>query len=192
LNPPNQNLPPPLLIPPLSIETYILAGGRSSRMGRDKSRLPLGTGVMIDYVAAAAEQAGLPCRVIDRDLVPGLGPLGGVLTALESSRCESVLFMACDMPFVTPGHLQGMASEMTRENAIFSSVGGRVGFPFALRRTLLELVRARVTEGKRSLRDLAEDSGAKQWEIPEERHLEFCNINTVEDWQRAHQQMKAG
>src|SRR5262245_53027899 len=61
----------------------ILAGGRSSRMGRDKSRLRVGRRTMLTHAKQAAQALGLPVRVIRRDIVPRCGPLGGVLTALK-------------------------------------------------------------------------------------------------------------
>ena len=53
------------------------------------------------HVRAAARASGLPVRVIRRDCVERCGPLGGVLTALMSTRREAVVFLSCDMPFFT-------------------------------------------------------------------------------------------
>src|SRR2546430_17716334 len=83
-----------------SIEICLLAGGQSRRMGRDKSRLKLGRRTLLGHIRAEAKTLGLPVRVIRRDLVPRCGPLGGIYTALKSTRADGVLFLACDMPFV--------------------------------------------------------------------------------------------
>ena len=84
------------------LEVCILAGGLSSRMGRDKARLRLNGRTLLAQVRDAAQTLGCPVRVIRRDLVTRCGPLGGVFTALKTSRAEAVLFLACDMPFVSP------------------------------------------------------------------------------------------
>src|SRR5690349_13843512 len=98
----------------------ILAGGRASRFGgRDKGALLVDGRPILDrqiaelaavvgldrvLVVGVAPRAGV--RVVD-DLVPGLGPLGGIHTALtlatepKDAAADAVFVAACDMPFVT-------------------------------------------------------------------------------------------
>src|SRR5579863_10550524 len=79
-----------------SCSGYVLAGGRSTRMGRDKALLPLGDSTLLDHVAHCVRQAagnvtiiGPPDRYaglgypVAADLVNDSGPLGGVYTALS-------------------------------------------------------------------------------------------------------------
>ena len=82
-------------------EISILAGGSSSRMGRNKASLRLGRRTLLGHVRACARNSGLPHRVIRRDLLPGCGPLGGVYTALATSRAQIIVFLSCDMPFIS-------------------------------------------------------------------------------------------
>ncbi|MEO8427284.1 MAG: NTP transferase domain-containing protein, partial [Verrucomicrobiota bacterium] len=91
---------------PFTCEIAILAGGRSSRMGRDKSRLRLGKRTLLGQVRATAERLRLPVRIIRQDLVPRCGPLGGIYTALKTSRKQVILFLPCDTPFVSLGLLE--------------------------------------------------------------------------------------
>ena len=49
-------------MPALNCEIFILAGGLSSRMGRDKSRICLGRRTMLGHVRAVATQLQLPVR----------------------------------------------------------------------------------------------------------------------------------
>src|SRR5258706_6638023 len=86
----------------LTFEVCILAGGLSRRMGTDKARLRLGSRTMLQHVQAAAKATGLPVRVISKDLIPNCGPLGGLYTALKTTKHDAILALACDMPFVTP------------------------------------------------------------------------------------------
>jgi molybdopterin-guanine dinucleotide biosynthesis protein A len=83
-------------------------------MGRDKARLRLGQRTMLGRIRVAARATGLPVRVIRRDAVPRCGPLGGIYTALQSTRAEAVLFLACDMPFVTPELIQWVSEQSNR------------------------------------------------------------------------------
>ena len=82
-------------------ECVILAGGGSTRMGRAKAGLRLGRCTLLGHARALAAELGLPCRVQTQDDTPGQGPLGGVATALRRAQVERVLFLGCDMPFLT-------------------------------------------------------------------------------------------
>ena len=93
----------------------VVAGGRSSRMGRDKASLVLAgesllaravralSGVCSSVVVSgsvAATALGLPVLA---DAVPGLGPLGGIVTVLRFAKQEGaawVMFLPVDMPLL--------------------------------------------------------------------------------------------
>jgi molybdenum cofactor guanylyltransferase len=97
------------------IAGFILAGGGSSRMGRDKALLELDgvplvmrTAKLVESVSGApAAIIGAPdvygslgFRVIGDDF-PGTGPLGGLATALRASSAAWNLIVACDLPYLT-------------------------------------------------------------------------------------------
>src|SRR5437879_712927 len=46
--------------------------------------------------------------------VPRCGPLGGIYTALQTTRAQVILFLACDMPFITTELMQTMAAAFNR------------------------------------------------------------------------------
>src|SRR5262245_55147824 len=107
-----------------AVRGFIQAGGRSSRMGQDKSWLEVEGRRLIERVLAAAEPVvedlsviinaanpratdyrlladGWNARLI-HDLQDHRGPLGGIQTALRScAPGESALILACDLPFLT-------------------------------------------------------------------------------------------
>ena len=94
----------------------VLAGGESRRMGRDKAllerngRTQLSRSISLlerhvdrTFVSARPDQANEPERrryqqVIDR--YSGIGPVAGVLSALEQQQDVSWLVLACDLPNV--------------------------------------------------------------------------------------------
>lgn len=91
----------------------ILCGGASSRMGAPKPLVAWHGTAMARLVATALSGAGCdPVRCIGGDatelaplgldvvpdLMPGEGPLGGVLTALRSSSRDAVVVVSCDLP----------------------------------------------------------------------------------------------
>lgn len=121
------------------VRGYVLAGGRSARMGSDKGDLRLG-GVtlleiavgklrrMCEEVAVVGRRDAVPSgmRVIP-DLRPGCGPLGGIETALRDAGESWAMFLPVDMPFVPVDLLEGMATEWVRSEArvCFAVVDGR-------------------------------------------------------------------
>src|SRR5213593_339204 len=93
------------------VEICILAGGLSTRMGRDKARVRLGGRTLLGHVRANAMQSGLPVRVLRKDLIARCGPLGGIYSALRTTRRAAVLFLACDMPFVSAALLRSLVQK---------------------------------------------------------------------------------
>jgi molybdopterin-guanine dinucleotide biosynthesis protein A len=168
------------------IAISILAGGRSARMGRDKSRVRLGGRSLLGHVRAAAEATGWPVRVIRRDAVPRCGPLGGIYTALQSSGSGAELFLACDMPFVSPGLLADLADRLGPKcTAVFAAADGRAGFPFLLRTAVLPVVEKQIQSQQFSLQSLAGVLGAVLFRVPKDRTPELWNINTPAEWRKA-------
>jgi len=94
---------------------FVLAGGASSRMGRNKALLKSGNRTMIEIVVSAVREAAGSVTVIGPpeiysplgfpvfpDLKAGAGPLAGIETALTRTEAAWNLIVACDMPRVTP------------------------------------------------------------------------------------------
>jgi molybdopterin-guanine dinucleotide biosynthesis protein A len=97
-----------------NIEGFILAGGLSSRMGEDKSRLRLGG---LSFVERAAGALGSVARSVSivgsrpgagghglrvvRDVHEGLGALSGLHAALVACEARWAAVVSCDLPFVT-------------------------------------------------------------------------------------------
>lgn len=155
-------------------------------MGRDKSRLRLGHRTLPGHIRAEARKLGLPVRVLRRDAVPRCGPLGGVYTALQSARAETVMFLACDMPFVTAPLLRVVLRRFGRRHgALFVSSAGHVGFPFVLRRDALAAVTGQIGQEKFSLHELARALKARKMRVPPRWRPQLRNVNTPAAWRRA-------
>ena len=98
----------------LEVTGFVTAGGRSSRMGRDKAWLELGERRLIERVVDALRpvtasvsiialgeeyrRLGLP---VFADENTGVGPLEAIRTALANSPTAWVALVGCDLPFVT-------------------------------------------------------------------------------------------
>jgi molybdopterin-guanine dinucleotide biosynthesis protein A len=170
------------------VEICILTGGLSSRMGRKKSRLRLGRRTLLSHIRTTARKTDSPVRIIRRDLVPYCGPLGGVYTALTTTRANAVLFLSCDMPFVSNDLLWRIIESFERNGkAMFMVERSRTGFPFLLPRTALPAVQRHLATRRLSLRALARGLRARKLKLPANQRLESFNINTPEDFEIAKQ-----
>jgi molybdenum cofactor guanylyltransferase len=112
-----------------AVGAFILAGGKSSRMGRPKALLPFAGKPLVAHVAGLAkfvadtpiivglvEQcSGLGFRAI-ADERPRTGPLGGIFTALRATEREWNLILGCDLPFLTREWLEFLVSR-TRDSS---------------------------------------------------------------------------
>ena len=170
----------------LACEVCILAGGASSRMGRNKAALRLGGRTLLGHVRAVAKKLGLPVRVIRRDLIPGCGPLGGIHTALTTSRAAGSLFLSCDMPFVSVALLNRVLRRFNAgTQALFVREERGVGFPFLLKRDCLPVVKRQLEQKQFSLQGLARALHAKTLRTARGQAQELFNVNTPDDWQQA-------
>jgi len=113
------------------ISAYILAGGKSSRFGENKALYDYeGTPLVqrvVETVRSVIPSAGIIANQpelytflglpIHTDIIPGLGPLGGIYTALSYSSTRYVFMAACDMPDIAPKVIEYMIS-ITGDNDV--------------------------------------------------------------------------
>ena len=104
------------------ISAFILAGGKSTRMGTDKAFVSLNGRTLLARTLDAARSltanisiVGDPAkysafgRVVE-DLFPDCGPLGGIHSALRSSTTDLNVILAVDTPFVSLALMQFLVS----------------------------------------------------------------------------------
>ncbi len=187
------------------LEICILAGGLSTRMGRDKTRMKIEGVTMLARIRAVAMNADIRLtgyanakkgelqprvRVLRQDSVPRCGPLGGLITALRTTGAQGVLFLACDMPLVTPLLLRRLfRASADGKCATFTAHGERVGFPLLLPVTDLAAVEAQLSAGEFSLQALAEKLNTRRLLVPA-RSEELWNVNTPEDVKRLEEALR--
>ncbi len=161
-------------------------------MGRDKARVRLGARSLLTHVRTTAETLGLPIRVIRKDIVPPCGPLSGIYTGLQSTRAEAVLFLACDMPFVTEAILHRIIRHFRpRDRGCFATVNGRAGFPFIIRSEDAEIIAAEIQAGRWSLQQLVGTLKARPVVIAARDHATLDNLNTRDELLAARKQRRA-
>jgi molybdopterin-guanine dinucleotide biosynthesis protein A len=157
------------------IGVIVLAGGRSSRFGRDKLAEPLDGRPLLHHaidavrpiaaeiivVAAPGASPALPPDVtLVHDPVAYEGPLAGLLAGLAAARSPTVLVVGGDMPALSVPVLGSMVALLTESdaNAVVLEHGGRGRpLPMALRREPgLATASALIAGGERRLRGLAD------------------------------------
>jgi molybdopterin-guanine dinucleotide biosynthesis protein A len=191
------------------IASAILGGGQSRRMGTDKALLRLKPGgpTLIETVIGHLHEAGIPTSfvVTDRpgryswldvaevvDERSGMGPLGGILTALRNSPHPRILIVACDMPLLNPTLLRYMAALPVAGGALvprYSVEGREMIEPLhsiysagraGLIRARVEAGLLRVTDAIGALDPQFVDEPVLRLHDP---HLSsFRNVNTPVEW----------
>jgi molybdenum cofactor guanylyltransferase len=176
-----------------TISGILLAGGRSSRMGKDKALLPLPGNQNHSFVEHLASLLALFCRevlLVVRDpaqmleyeaLVPGgiriltdetpdNGPLMGLYTGLRAMRPASShgLALAVDMPFVQPALISYLLSQPLTGELLIPLVEQKPQVLLAVYpRTALPQIRTCLLEGRRDPRSL----------------LSVCSVHYLEELQ---------
>lgn len=186
---------------PTTPTLVILAGGASTRMGRDKAQLDDGRGPLLARLAAMGVHAGLPVLIIGRqrpddwqvpkvdfaaDDLPGQGPLGGLATAL--TRCSTVLVIACDLAGLTPRALAWLVQAASEQPLIDGMVTERDGLIEPLfacyTARCRPQVEQRLANGQRALHHLIADGQFRRAQLPAPLWPALTNVNTPEEWQR--------
>lgn len=123
----------------------ILAGGANRRYGSHKALARIGDRTILDrtvgVLSPVVSRVGIvanepePYLHLDLpvrpDLRPGLGVLGGILTAVRWAAehgAESALILGCDMPFLSSRLLDRLAGDASRELVVLPASDGPRGF----------------------------------------------------------------
>jgi molybdopterin-guanine dinucleotide biosynthesis protein A len=175
---------------------FVLAGGRSSRMGQDKALLKLGNSTLLELVAAEVKAAtgsvtviGPPERyaflglTVREDLIADCGPLAAVYTVLKTTRADWNLIVACDMPSVTAGFLSSLLDAAEAANAtalVPETPHGLHPLCAVYHRRALADIESLIAAGSLKMHNALNYLQAAHWPIAEGSFLE--NINTPAEW----------
>jgi molybdopterin-guanine dinucleotide biosynthesis protein A len=183
----------------------ILAGGRARRFGgQDKCRLIVeGRAIIVRQVevlqdlAAEVFVVGAPAdRFADLgvpvhgDLIPDIGAIGGLYTAVAVASAPLVIVVACDMPFLDGGVLRRLAELADRgDGAWVRTARGVEPLLGCYRRTARDGIRAAIAEGRLKAADLGAvlrmaELDARELERFGSTDRLLSNVNTPEDYAR--------
>ena len=196
------------------ITGIVLAGGHSTRMGRDKAQVGLQGKTLLQRVLEALSAACTDLIVVTSaeglqghqnlagrarlvaDISPERGPLGGLQTGLQEARNDFALAVGCDSPFLQPDLLWLVGRAAVEKDAALPVIGGvpqtLLG---AYSRNCLSVIDGLLAEGNPGLRHLlplVEVAYLTESEVlaADPSLLSFFNVNSEADLQRAEQLMR--
>lgn len=177
----------------------VLAGGRSTRMGRDKATLVYRGRPQVDvarellagvcasvFVSCRPDQAGLTGALL-HDRYDNIGPLAGILTAMDAHPDKAWLVLACDLPFLDRATLDELIARRDASKPATAFRGRIDGLPEPLcaiyEPKMRERLHAFVREGVTCPRKALIRSEATLLDLPNPFALE--NANRPEEAERA-------
>jgi molybdopterin-guanine dinucleotide biosynthesis protein A len=187
---------------PFDTTAFILAGGKSSRMGRDKAFVEFRGRTLLERAIDLAAAITPHVRVVGskqrfaefapvvEDVFANCGPLGGIHAALQSSANDLNLILAVDTPFVTDSFLRFLlAQARKRSNADAIVPRGDEGYqPLCAiyRRSFVATAEKALRSGRYKINPLFEQVRAWVIEKQELRSAGFSeeifrNLNTPEE-----------
>lgn len=184
----------------MNLRGFVAAGGRSSRMGRDKSLLPYRASTLLEHAIAKLrgvtpdvrilcgparryEDFGVP---VVEDAICGVGPVGGLYSALLSAsvdRRDKILWLAVDVPLVPPSLLTRLVDGLDDADIVMARTTDGLESVCAAFRTgpTLEAVRSALLAGR--LKVTAALEGLNLLAIDADPAL-FANINSPSEYER--------
>ena len=194
----------------LAITSIVLAGGKGTRLGKDKLLEVVGGRPLLQRVvdslspiserilvvsAQGQKRPSLQATQIDvatvPDIYPGKGALGGIYTGLSASDSRRSLVVAADMPFLNPDLLQHLFSLAMDFDVVMPRVRGEIEPLHAVySRACLPAIHEQLERSQLQIRVFLDKVRVRYFEEAEiERfdpgHLSFFNVNTREDLMKA-------
>jgi molybdopterin-guanine dinucleotide biosynthesis protein A len=108
-----------------NLAAFVLAGGKSTRMGSDKAFLKIGGRTLLEHALSLARSLTSDVSIVGNtttfsryartveDIFPERGPLGGIHAALRSSRSDLNLMLSVDTPFIPTQFLRYLVEQTT-------------------------------------------------------------------------------
>jgi molybdenum cofactor guanylyltransferase len=190
------------MVPTQDISAYVLAGGKSSRMGQDKGLMEIEGRPMVSYVLDLLAQLDIETKLIAHqngykelgrqvipDLIPEQGPMGGLHTALEDNKKPYLLLLSCDMPFLPKEAVQKLLGAVKEQDVVAAEIKGRMNPLFAVYKgELKEKVKENLASGKLRMQEFikeCEHEIVRMEELVDQAPKRFLNINTPEDLEKS-------
>lgn len=188
------------------VSAFILAGGKSTRMGTDKAFVSLGGRTLLarmldvarsitpDVFIVGDRAKFAPFAPVIEDLFAGCGPLGGIHAALRASQTELNLVLAVDTPFVSLALLQFLLSRAANSRSSAVTVpranGGLQPLCAVYRRDFADVAEQSLRAGQYKIDSLfaqtnTQTIGEQELEVAGFAPRIFRNLNTPDELKAA-------
>ncbi len=182
----------------------LLAGGKSSRMGKNKALLPFGKTNVLDFMIARLQQVCDEVIIVTTptqayphlrlrkifDIVENKFSLGGLYSGLLQSPTEINFVCGCDMPLLEPQLIRYLIAQIDDNDAVVPNLGGffeplcavysKVCLPYIAAQLQTEDLRMTSWLKQARVRFVEEE----ELSVIDPMMLSFLNMNTPEDYQR--------
>ena len=183
------------------LSAVVLAGGKSSRFGRDKAEMEFFGRRVLDgqveilrgypfqklaVVSAQGQEREWPEPILSlRDDQEGLGPVGGIVTALRHFP-GGILVTACDMPLVSGALIEWLLDyyDAHVDAVIPRHLGGIEPLFGIYEKSFLPAIEEAIQSGRYALHFIIEEANVRFVDVPEHFSVSFANVNTPEDYKR--------
>ena len=186
----------------------VLAGGKSQRFGQDKSQVKLNGKILIDYILSEiidefkeilivtnqsiSFMSSKKITVIE-DFKKGLGPLGGVLSAMKwikdnNKEYSWISTFPTDTPFFTKKELKIFYNDIKIENNklfFIKDKNTRHNIFGLWSLDLMDQLETDLYNGERKVEIWANSIGVSTVNIEYKNINPFFNINTIDDLEKA-------
>ena len=187
----------------------VLAGGKSQRFGEDKSQVKLQGKILIDYILSEIIDQFEEILIvtnneikfkfskkisITKDLIEGVGPLGGILTAMKwikknNKNYKWISTFPSDTPFFTKNELQIFYKKIDIQKSklfFIKNKQTRHNIFGLWSMDLMEKLDNDLKKGERKVEVWADTAGVEIINFEYEKKDPFFNINTKEDLEKAY------
>jgi molybdopterin-guanine dinucleotide biosynthesis protein A len=187
-----------------TFSAVLLAGGKSTRMGRDKACLQVeweGASISLwerqlavlqsttpeKLFISGTRKPGYPASVtVLEDDWPDVGPLGGIATCLRRSKSASLLVLAVDLPLIQPGFLEKLLARCVTGCGVVPAYQNRFEpliavYPASALSLAIDLIRERNYALQDFVTKLLKNHLIVSYEVEASEQVQLKNCNTPED-----------
>lgn len=180
----------------INMTLAILAGGKSSRMGKDKAFLKYKDKSFIENIINKGNKfqeiliisnnkkdyEKFNIKIVE-DIYKDKGPIGGIHTALVNSKFNKVLCVACDMPLISEETLIKLSKEKGENEVIIPKINGRLQPLCGIyTKSLIDKIEEDIKNNRTKLIDNIKEFDFKILDKDELNKKDFININTPKDY----------
>jgi len=175
----------------------ILAGGKSSRMGRNKALLELSGLKIIERIYKSIEHSCDDVIIISnspddyrfmglkifKDIFPGLGPLAGIHSGLHNSKTENNLIISCDLPLISSEVVENIVKyESDKPVVIYQKKNCLQYLCGIYKKVCLPFLETSLVSNNLRVKDFINKINVELLDAEEFPDEVFLNLNTIEDY----------